>query len=234
MDCKHCGNKLQKEAKFCGKCGNSVGMKIEKEIINVEYFSIPPARLALLSILTFGIYDIYWFYENWAAIKKYEKLKILPFGRAFFVVFFCHTLFKKIFQSAKKHGYAPSYSSGLLATIYIILLFAANALGRIESSDFGFSILWLAIASSTVIPLMSVQKAINFNNSKIIKNFNENRKFSKGEIVLAVIGAIWFGLILIGTFSYLIPDSDKTYSDSYSKTELIMGRGKGKVIGHQF
>ena len=222
MNCKHCDNKLANDAKFCNKCGKPAeAEKLEKDIVNIEYFSIPPKRLAILSILTLGIYEIFWFYKNWEAIKKAEQQKISPLGRAIFTVFYCHGFFKKVLQSAKKHGYGDSYSPGILATVYIILLLVGNGLSRIENTTFGLDILWLIIAISSFIPLLYIQKAINFNNSKIVQNFDRNRKFSKGEIILTIIGVIWFGLVVLGTFSSLIPDSYNSTSSGYSTEELI-------------
>jgi hypothetical protein len=222
MNCKHCDNKLESDVKFCSKCGKPVeAEKLERDIVDIEYFSIPLGRLALLSVLTLGIYDIFWFAKNWEAIRKAEQRKISPVGRAIFAVFYCHNLFKKILQSAKKHGYGDSYSPGILATIYIILLFVGNGLSRIENTTFGLNILWLLVAILSFIPLLFIQKAINFNNSKIVPNFNRKRKFSKGEIILTVIGVILFGLIVLGTFSSLIPDSYNSFSNGYTTTELV-------------
>jgi uncharacterized membrane protein YvbJ len=90
MFCHKCGAQLTNEDIFCGNCGakkieeknqtlNSVTSEskkeievknFEKNIEGIEYFSIPPKRLALLSILTLGLYEIFWFYKNWEAIKK--------------------------------------------------------------------------------------------------------------------------------------------------------------------
>lgn len=222
MNCKHCDNKLANDAKFCNKCGKSVeAEKLEKDIVDIEYFSIPIGRLVLLSILTLGIYDIFWFAKNWEAIRKAEQRKISPVGRAIFTVFYCHDLFKKVLKSAKKHGYSDSYSPGMLATVYIILLLVGNGLSRIENTTLGLDVLWLLIAISSFIPLLSIQKAINFNNSKIVPNFDRNRKFSRGEIILTVIGVIWFGLVVLGTFSSLIPDSYNSSSNTYTTAELV-------------
>lgn len=185
------------DAKFCNKCGSPVEALGDSM---VEYFSIPPKRLALFSILTLGVYEIYWFYKNWQAVKKFERQKISPLGRAFFVVFYCNSLFKKILKSAKSHGYQGSYSPGWLATVYILLLFVGNGLSKVESSDVGLNLVWLVVAISSFIPLLFVQKAINFNNEKIKGDADLKRGFSGGEVILIIVGLIWFFFTLWGSF----------------------------------
>lgn len=204
MYCPNCGSKNESDSKFCQKCGTKLSnaqqeKKDEKPTVDVEYFAISPKRLALFSILTFGIYEIYWFYKNWEAVKKAEGQNISPFWRAIFAVFFCHGLFKKVLESSKSHGYKESYSPGWLATAYIALLVIGNGLSRAESSD--TSIIWLIVALITFIPLLSVQKAINFNNEKLKGDNGLKQGFSGGEVALIVVGVIWFLLVLIGTFS---------------------------------
>jgi|SRR3989338_5664899 len=198
MNCKNCNNLLSESAKFCNKCGNPVETKGGSSI---EYFAISPKRLALFSILTLGIYEIYWFYKNWQAVKSAEGQKISPFWRAIFAVFFCHGLFKKVLESAKSHAYQASYSPGWLATAYILLLVVGNGLSKVESYDVGFNLIWLIIAITTFTPLLSVQKAINFNNEKVKGGPVLKQGFSGGEVTLIVIGVIWFLLVLVGTFS---------------------------------
>ena len=223
MYCQNCNNKLPDNARFCNKCGRPITIETTKEItknIDIEYFSIPPKRLALLSILTFGIYEIYWFAKNWSAVKKAEQKKISPIGRGIFAVFYCHEFFKKVLQSAKQNGYNKTYSPGWLATFYISVLLIGNALGRIENTTIELDIIWLLIASSSFIPLVIVQKAINFNNSKIVQNFNESKKFTGGEIILTILSIIVFGLFLLGTFSPAITNDYSTESIAQVVNEI--------------
>lgn len=212
MNCKNCDNLLPETAKFCNKCGKPVESHAGSKI---EYFAIPPKRLALFSILTLGVYEIYWFYKNWDAIKKAEGLKISPLGRAIFAIFYCNSLFKKVLESAKSHGYQNSYSPGWLAMAYILLLLIGKGLGRIDSSDVGLNLVWLVIAISSFIPLLSVQKAINFNNEKIKGDTDIKRGFSGGEVILIIIGLIWFLLVLWGSF---IP-TERYSLDSYNSSQ---------------
>lgn len=202
MECKKCQKELE-DTTICDKCAGV------ENFGNIEFFSITTTRLAVLSIITFGVYEIYWFYRNWRAVKNGEKLNIQPFWRAVFSIFFCHSLFKKILQSAKKYGFTNRYSPGLLAILYIILILLGNGMGngmgRADISNFGFDVLWLLVSISTIIPLISIQKAINFNNSKITGNSGVDGKFSKGEVVLIIIGSIFFLLVILGILSDLIP-----------------------------
>jgi len=197
MNCKNCNNLLPEGAKFCNKCGSPVEAQSG---LSIEYFAISPKRLALFSVLTLGIYEIYWFYKNWQAVKNTEGQKISPFWRAIFAVFFCYSLFKKVLESAKSHAYQNSYPPGWLATAYILLLVLGNGLSRVESYEIGFNLIWLIIAIATFIPLLPVQRAINFNNKKVKSDFELRKGFSGGEVVLIVIGVIWFLLVLVGTF----------------------------------
>jgi hypothetical protein len=204
MYCPNCGSKNESDSKFCQKCGTKLlssqqEKKGEKQIVDIEYFAISPQRLALFSTLTFGIYEIYWFYKNWEAVKKAEGQNISPFWRAIFAVFFCHGLFKKVLESSKSHGYKEWYSPGWLTTAYIALLVIGNGLSGVKSSN--MNIIWLIVVLITFIPLLSVQKAINFNNEKIKGDNGHKQGFSGGEVALIVIGVIWLLLVLIGTFS---------------------------------
>ncbi|MEX0998369.1 MAG: zinc-ribbon domain-containing protein [Thermodesulfobacteriota bacterium] len=198
MFCKNCGTKLEEGAKFCQNCGSQTNT--HEGSAPVEYYAISPKRLILFSVLTLGIYELYWFYKNWQAVKESERQKMYPFWRAVFAVFFCYSLFKKVLESAKKQAYQSSYSPGWLAAVYISLLLLGSGLGNIDSYDLEFNFIWLIVVISTFIPLLPIQKAINFNNEKIKGSKVLPEGFSSGEVVLIVIGVLWFLLVLWGTF----------------------------------
>lgn len=193
--------KAQKESKSLTE------NKENKEVIEIEYFNISPGKLVFLSIITFGIYELYWFYKNWEAVKKIENKKISPLGRAIFAVFYCYELFKKILINATAKGYDKKYSPGLLATFYIIILLLSNGLAKIPETEisnipseiFLFNLVWFGLSILTAIPLYIVQKAINYNNKKI-KGEIADKKYTGGEIILIVIGVILTSLIFIGSF----------------------------------
>ncbi|MDP2396488.1 MAG: DUF4234 domain-containing protein [bacterium] len=49
---------------------------------------IPIWKFILLSVITFGIYELVWFYRNWKFLKSEQNLKITPLLRTIFASIF--------------------------------------------------------------------------------------------------------------------------------------------------
>ena len=62
----------------------------------LPYFSVSNRKLLVMTLSSFGLYGLYWFYKNWTIIQKRDSAAIRPFWRAFFAPFFCHPCFKDI------------------------------------------------------------------------------------------------------------------------------------------
>src|SRR6516165_9719694 len=48
------------------------------------YFTVGTVKFSLMSLTSFSIYALYWFYRNWKIIRDREQSQISPFWRAFF------------------------------------------------------------------------------------------------------------------------------------------------------
>ena len=212
MFCSNCGKKNNDEAKFCSKCGSIIdneeaiemtnsainhemnkSVPLDKHINNyevgIEYFSVSTGKLVVMTIVTFGLYQVYWFYKNWRAVKKQGGENISPIWRSWFAIFYSDSIFNRIFISARNFGYKKE-DSLFLAIFYAIFLLLARL-------DEPFNLLFLL----SVWPLLPVQKAINFNNSKFINNYEANSKFSLWEKIVSVAGGFIFISYLLDLFS---------------------------------
>ncbi|MSU74605.1 zinc ribbon domain-containing protein [Candidatus Kaiserbacteria bacterium] len=198
MHCEQCGAKLAENTKYCSSCGNVVSKAETGALLPTEYFSISIGRLMLFSVLTWGLYEIYWFYRNWAAVKKTELPNIWPVARGIFAIFFCHDLFKRVLQTAKSNGYAETYSAQWLATGYVVMLIVGNVWGRTESLGSLDLLIMVFMLGVTPLFLLPVQRAINFNNKKLGLAPAEATKFSGGEVVLIVLGCLFMTLSVWG------------------------------------
>ena len=150
------------------------------------WFPVSPAKLAVLSIYTFGAYELYWFYKNWRLVKEREHSDIMPFWRAFFGFFFCYALFKRIAKSAEDAN-LPSFSAGGLTAGWIIV----TLLWRLPDAY------WL-LSSFAFLFFMPVQQTVNKLNARRVPGYDPNSRF-KGWGLVAVIGlGILFAFAIIG------------------------------------
>ncbi len=156
------------------------------------FLHIPVARLVLLSIASFSLYDAYWVYKNWWFIKERKGLDIQPFWRGVFGVFFCHSLLKEIHSDPEARALVePSFSPGGLATVWVILIILGNLIGWAPGAT--ASIIGALLPS--FLCLVPIQ---NYVNSVAERRSPGGRFYpwSSGHIVCVLWGAIGWGLVL--------------------------------------
>lgn len=184
--CKNCLQELRVDAAACGNCGALVHPS------PTVYFYTPPGYLIPLCLLTFGFYPIYWFYKNWAAVKKAQGIKgIYPFWRAVFSVFFCWGLLRKIHDDARKYGYKHSRAFCIAVFIfmgnYFVFSVMLSILGRFINGSDALSLLDSPLIT---VALLITQRAIKFHNTHAISGYSQKRKLTRGEMVFIVLGCI--------------------------------------------
>jgi hypothetical protein len=152
----------------------------EQKVISIEKF-------IFLSIVSFGIYEIWWVYKVWKFYKQKEKSDIFPFARTIFSIFYLPSLFEKNLVFAQEKGYQDSYSPQLLFGGFI----GMNFLSRLPDP------FWL-ISMLSFLLIIPPFKALNFalKNSTEFK-VTEETSFSSRQIALIVIGLIWWVLVIV-------------------------------------
>jgi len=144
-------------------------------------------KFIILSILTFGLYTVWWAYKAWLFFQQKDELEIMPAIRAYFGVIFLIPLTNRILDYAKQKGYQNKYSPILIFVCFVV----CSLLGYLPQP------FWL-IAYLNVVFLIPPFKALKFakQNSQEITVIKQS-SFSKRQIFLIVIGATcWIFLIL--------------------------------------
>src|SRR5687768_6826887 len=121
----------------------------------IPYMQTSTAKVFVLGIVTFGLYQLLWFYRNWTAIKKTKEPKIWPFWRAVFSVFFAWPLFKYILSSAREQGFAKKYSAGWLAFVFAASTLIGNGLGRYPEYHLGVAIAAIVVLFTSLLPVVA-------------------------------------------------------------------------------
>lgn len=169
-------------------------MNTDKEILDYESDSatkqeIPTLnQFIVLSIMTWGLYNAWWMYKSWKTLKERFVLDIMPVMRTIFAIFFIYNLFDRIQNYARNNGYRETFSSAGLGLGFILL----NLTGRLPEP------FWL-IALLAFVCLIPPYKALNYALLNMeYSDFKEQESFNTRQIVLIILGAAFWGLVLIG------------------------------------
>jgi hypothetical protein len=177
----------------------------------VVYFYTPLGRLVLFYFLTAGLYQIYWFYKNWVAIKKSSGIRrIYPILRSLFAVFFCWSLFKKIHVDAGKYGYKYQNLAHIASSLFIgstVILCLLDIVTSCSDPELALITQLLAIAL-TILPthltaFLITQRAIKFHNEHAIPNYSTKRRLTKFEWLCIILGPLWT-LACVGLYFLLL------------------------------
>jgi len=152
------------------------------------YFPVSPLKLFVMSICTFGLYEMYWFYRHWGFVRQRENSDIMPFARAFFAPLFCYSLFKRVRTTGESCNISRTIAPGPLAAGWFVL----TVFSKLPDP------FWLATFLA-VFFLIPVQMAANEINLATSPNHNPNSNFSRADIAAVVIGGLLFVLAVVGT-----------------------------------
>ena len=178
-------------------------------------------RIAILSIVSFGLYWFYWMYLTWKQYRDHTGATAYPVWHALtqlvpFYVWFRFYAHVRAYKSLTEEiGVVNSLS---MAPIMIITIIASVVENRITifwfKESFGGDgigiatelaldvVSWIAIAVSAAI-LCWIQSNINRYWVAYDASTATNARFGKGEIVLTVIGVILWILTIV---YYLFPE----------------------------
>ena len=153
------------------------------------YFPVSLTKFVVMHFCTVGMYQLYWFHENWKLILERERSDASPFWKTFFMFIYCYTLFEKVQSSAASLKLGHSISVHVLATGWILV-----------------STLWLLpdpyglVALLSIVFLIPVQQAANRVNESLVPGHDRNERFTALNIVAVVIGGLLLVSVVIGAF----------------------------------
>lgn len=175
---------------------------IAPAVDGVRFFYRSPVAVFWFSFVTLGLYNIYWFYKHWRTIRLSTGVRTWPILSAIFQVFTAYSLFKRIRDAAKAHGYEIG-GVGWLTAAYIVVIVISNSVARIElqyslagttTQAIDIVALVLTIVFGVCIALIPalIQKAANVYSVATLGPHHAFRKAYVGEIVVVIIGAVLF------------------------------------------
>lgn len=221
--CQHCGKKLSVPQK---KVSNTVAINTMMEEKSYPYI-ISPTKLVLLYTATFGIYQLVWFYKHFKSFKLETDWKINPLIRTILSDIVAFSLFKRVSKSIEALDESKKLRYGALSLAFALLM----ALGALPSY-------WGALGLLSVLPLIPVQKAINYYWETKYKATIVPSNLTKKNILFSILGFLIIGICTISYYlidTYLLKEEPKESTkievslDSSSEDTLLQAINKTRV-----
>lgn len=163
-----------------------------------SYYAMSVTKLWIMSVLTFGLYNLVFFYRHWRHQRDEHGHSVSPFWRAVFSPFMYFGLNQQISEAARFAAVPVSTLLGSAPFVY----FVANALGRVldrvyEESTVGVDLLTYALIPVGTYALALTQSAVNRILEKEGYVGPSNSGVTAGSIIFGALGAVlWAGAAL--------------------------------------
>ncbi len=156
-----------------------------------NYFSVSTTKLVVMSICSLGLYDLYWFYNNWQHIKKTkeEYSDISPFWRSLFAPLWAYSCLTHIQNECKKQEFHISLYCGFSAVIYFLL----QASWKLPAP-------YMLISFFTFVPLLAANIATTKVNRKVNSNYEQNSRFKGWNWLALTVGSVLVLLNIVSAF----------------------------------
>jgi len=205
--CPNCGNEISSDKiNFCPECGVEISLKTDEGSVR-HFLYIPMSRYIIMSLITFGLYQIYWIFKNWEYLKNRDGMDIHPFWRGVFGIFYCHELLRAMHDDVILNKNKPAqFNHSALATGWVIIVIISYLINRISGTlksdnlvllSFVVIIVLLVIELAFFIP---VQRYVNEVNEMINPDV-DYYPWSVGHFVLIGIAVVIFGIGFISGMS---------------------------------
>jgi hypothetical protein len=153
------------------------------------WFAVGTTKLVVMSLVTFGLYEVYWFYRQWKSVRARTTDTVHPVLGALFSGLSSFWLFARARDAADEAGVAVGWSGGAMATAYLLL----SLLWRLPDPY------WLACFLS-IVPLAFVQSAIHAVNERRAPLAERNEGLSAANWAGVLVGGLVLLLCVVGVF----------------------------------
>lgn len=165
------------------------------------FFVTSIRKMAILYIATLGMYILYWGYKQWDSQRlSMQPKRIMPVWRSIFIVFFMHSLARRIGERLQALG-LPTWKSSNAATLFVVLVVAGGVLSNVTSRievPVLIDVLVLFLQLASLLPMITIQRQANLASGDA--EGAGNASMSGSNIVFLVLGGLLWVLYLIGLF----------------------------------
>lgn len=155
----------------------------------VEYFAISLPRLIICTLLSGGVYAIYWGFKNWNNYQKTTHDAVNPYLRAWFFDWTAISLFDKINYSTKTFKFHTFFGAACLLIFLIDRILTHLLMKDAIPSEWAFASVITLLVLMLIYPLCLVPAQISINkHTTQVLNKTLDKRFYPWEIVILLFG----------------------------------------------
>ncbi len=221
--CSNCGAQAQPAANFCGACGRTLTR--EEEAVAVPQaagvavqtlpYRISATRVLLMSVLSSGLYLLYWFYLTWKQYRDHTRTEAYPVWHALTLAVPIYGLFRthahmRSFKELMLEAGLPNTISPGWAVVLVLISSAVDSASFMASGGFRGLGQEMTQGSAVVIAVIEVISIAVVAGLLLNVQGNLNRYWASqgnvrltdagvgvGEVVFAFIGVLSWIITLL-------------------------------------
>lgn len=166
-----------------------------------DFYVVAPLKFCLLFFGTLGLYQLYWFYMQWARYRRRHGADVWPVARTVFAIFFAHSLAARLDEGVRARGERMHWSPGWTATAYVVGQVVSSVLDRLSSREIGSpatDVISIAMLAPIGLSLLRMQRAANLASGDALGQ--ANRHLTWANYAWLVIGAVLWLMLVGGLF----------------------------------
>lgn len=169
------------------------------------FYVVSRRKFLLLFLATIGLYSIYWTYRNWRAYKAATGEKLWPGVRGLFLIFFTHSLFRRVDETLQRRNLQIDWTPGRDATLIVVIYIISNIFDRVFASKNGTSLLdMISILLLAPLAYLYLRAQTAINTACGDPEGSGNASYSIANWFFLVIGGIFWVFIAIGVGSLVL------------------------------
>jgi len=178
------------------------------------WFRVGTAKLLLMCVVTFGIYEIYWFYQQWRHVQRRGE-RVHPALRTLFAGLFCYALFRRVSQDATARGVAGAPSAVGCAVAFIALAITVKLPDP-----------WSTLSLLQLLPLALVQRAASAAALAAVPGADPNTRLTPINWVGIAFGVM---ILLLTAMAATLPPPAPSKAAPTATTQAALTPVAGRV-----
>lgn len=169
-----------------------------------DHYVVSSGKFWVLFLATCGLYQFYWFYRHWRAIRHATGENLWALPRTIFCIFFTHSLFTRFTGTAIIRQIATSRSLQSWATLYVILVVLERICSRASIKEIGSP--YTDMVALAILPLAGwcLVKAQQVANAACGNpDGSANSRITAANVAWIIVGALVWLLVMIGLLETL-------------------------------